>query len=262
MRTSSTRHRVPRTLASLALLTMALAGCLGSPTEPELEVFGQGPRVLFIGNSHTFYHDVPALVQALAASRGEQLAIAMVAAGGYDLRDHWDATSARSAIARGGWKHVVLQQGPSAQPASRELLLAMTRQFATEVRAVGATPAMYAVWPAQQQVGDFAAAIESYRLAAAEVDALLLPASTAWLEAWERDASLELYLDGVHGSAAGAYLAALVIYARLTGGSPLGLPSTVVTHRGYRIELPPATAALLQDAAVEALVTKVLPATR
>lgn len=48
--------------------------------------------------------------------------------------------------------------------------------------------------------------------------ATLLPVAAAWRTAWRRDPSLELYgPDGFHPSELGTALAALVVYAGLTG---------------------------------------------
>jgi hypothetical protein len=85
----------------------------------------------------------------------------------------------------------------------------------------------------------------SYAAAARDVGAILLPAGDAWREAWTRDPNLALYSDdGLHPSAEGSYLAALVIYQRLTGRTPVGLPSKV-----GRVSIDPAHARLLQEAA-------------
>ena len=53
------------------------------------------------------------------------------------------------------------------------------------------------------------------------MEATLLPAGPAWLAAWRRSPKLRLYgPDGFHPSVLGTTLAALVVYARLTGTSP------------------------------------------
>ena len=57
--------------------------------------------------------------------------------------------------------------------------------------------------------------IESYRLAAADVRGVELPAGAAWLAAWAREPELELYgPDEFHSTLEGSYLAALMIYAK------------------------------------------------
>lgn len=148
----------------------------------------------------------------------------------------------------------MLQQGPSSLPESRALLIDYTRRFAGEIRAAGATPALYAVWPSLSRSGDFDRASESYRLAAEEVDGVLLPAGEAWRAAWRADPDLQLYAaDGLHPSVAGTYAAALVIYAGLLNRSPVGAPSTLNLRNGAVVRIDPAVAAVPQRAAAVAL---------
>jgi len=175
-------------------------------------------RVLFIGNSLTFANDLPGMVAAMGEADGRRVEVASIAAPDFSLEDHWQKGEARRAIARGGWSVVVLQQGPSALPASRALLVEYTKRFAREIRQAGATPALYMVWPSTARRGDFAAVSGSYATAAAAVEGLLMRAGDAWREAWRLDSRLPLYgPDGFHPSALGSQLAAMVIYQQLTG---------------------------------------------
>jgi hypothetical protein len=146
---------------------------------------------------------------------------------------------------------VVLQQGPSSTALNRDTLLIATRHFAGEIGRVTARPALFSAWPAQQRRQDFERAIESYSLAAADVNGLFLPVASAWLATWRRDPSVALYADGLHPSPAGAYLSALVIYARLLGRSPRGLPGTLTLRSGRIVSVPGDLAAVLQEAAHE-----------
>jgi hypothetical protein len=213
-------------------------------------------RVLFIGNSLTYTNDLPAIVAALAeATKQKRFIYESIAFPDFSLEDHWNRGAARQTIAKGKWDFVVLQQGPSALPESRALLIEYARRFAAEIRSRGAKPALYMVWPSVGRFGDFDRVSESYRLAADEVKGALLPAGEAWRAAWRRDASLKLYSpDGLHPSQAGSYLAALVIYEQLYGPSPVGLPSRLQIRSKTisKIEIPTTQADLLQQAAAEA----------
>jgi hypothetical protein len=211
-------------------------------------------RVLFVGNSLTDYNDLPAMVEALAQAAGQKrTAFKAVVFGGFSLEDHWNQGDARRAITRGKWDVVVLQQGPSASTEGRKSLLEYTRRFSEEIRRAGARPALYMVWPSVGRAQDFDGVAESYGQAAEASSGLLFPAGEAWRCAWRRAPDLELYsADGLHPTVAGSYLAALIIYEGLYGQSPIGLPSTLELRSGARIELPPAQARLMQEAAAEA----------
>ncbi len=240
--------------AVLAVLFLAVGFCgsaisKGQKSSDEL-------RVLFIGNSLTYTNDLPAMVAALAeATKQKRFIYQSIALPDFSLQDHWNQGEARKAIAKQKWDFVVLQQGPSALPESRALLLEYARRFAADIRSMGAKPALYMVWPSVARFNDFDRVSESYRLAADEVNGALFPVGEAWRAAWRRDANLKLYSpDGLHPSPAGSYLAALVIYEQLYGQSPVGLPSHLKIHSKTisKIEISAAQAELLQQAATEA----------
>jgi hypothetical protein len=233
-----------------ALLAVVGAFACGGPTRPESPTGRL--RVLFIGNSLTYVNDLPGIVQGLAdAAGGEPLVVAMVARPNFNLDDHADDGRASQTLAEGGWDVVALQQGPSSQPDSREQLRRSTAAWAAEIRKVGARPALYQVWPSADRAQDFDGVIESYALAAADVNGLLFPAGEAWRAAWRRDPTLPLYgPDGFHPSVTGSYLAALVIYGRLYNRSCVGLPGDVRTRAGG-VQISPAVARVLQAAADE-----------
>ena len=229
----------------VAILLALLVACSDSsgPKPP-------GDGVLFIGNSLTYYNDMPMMVKAFADSTDQPMKLGVVAYGDYALVDHWNEGTSRAAIAKGGWKYVVLQQGPSAVSYNRDSLRLLSAMFAGRMAAVGARPALYSVWPQVVNSADFAASMQSYALAAADVDGLLLPVAAAWLATWDLDSSIELYdSDGVHPNAEGSYLAALVIYSRLFNRSPVGLPTSLTLSEGYVLAIDPAVAVTLQQAA-------------
>jgi hypothetical protein len=213
-------------------------------------------RVLFIGNSLTAANDLPEMVRALAVAGGQPApAVRAIAVGGFSLGDHLDRGEAQRAIRTGKWDFVVLQQGPSALDESRADLIRDTRRFSELIRRAAARPALYSVWPSTDRAGDFDRVSESYRLAADDVDGLLLPAGDAWRAAWRHDPDLALYsADGLHPTVAGTYLAALVIYERLYHKTPVGLPGrlTLSRRRVVRVELAPERLERLQKAAAEA----------
>jgi hypothetical protein len=202
-----------------------LQGLLHSLLIAALFLHQQQPlRILFIGNSLTYVNDLPAMVCGLARSAGRQARCESVAKPDYSLEDHWNEREARAAIAR-GWDVVILQQGPSALPESRRLLIDYAKRFDGEIRKTGARTALYMVWPSQARRGDFPGVSQSYAAAAKEVNGLLLPVGDAWRAAWAVDARLPLYgADGLHPSVSGTYLAALVIYAQLFGEPAPAVP--------------------------------------
>ena len=214
-----TRH-----LIAAAAIVGSLA--IAVTARPQSNQARQPLRILFIGNSLTAANNLPDMVESLGRARGRKTVETMaVTANNFGLEDHWTQGNARTAIARGGWSVVVLQQGPSALPESRVLLRAYAKRFADEARTAGARTALYMVWPSKARTQDFDSVSESYSLAAQDVEGVLLPAGDAWREAWRRDPSLALYGDDeFHPSRMGSYLAALAIWRGLSAQPVLGLP--------------------------------------
>jgi hypothetical protein len=209
---------LPSGLLSVVAATFLL---FGQPEPPY--------RVLFIGNSLTYSNDLPAMVCALARAAGRPAVCESVAKPDYSLEDHWNDREARRAIAR-GWDLVVLQQGPSALPESRVLLVEFAKRFDVEIRKAGARTALYMVWPSRARRADFDRVSESYAIAATAVGGLLLPVGDAWLSAWAIDPSLSLYgPDGLHPSSAGTHLASLAIYRGIFNEPAPTLPMAGVT---------------------------------
>lgn len=236
-----------RVSLSVVFLFLATSLCFASDPAPL--------RLLFIGNSLTYVNDVPAIVASLAQAAGNPAPVTRaVVAGGASLEDHWKRGRARQAIEEGGWSFVVLQQGPSALPESRLLLIQYARLFAEEIRKAGATPVLYMVWPSSDRRQDFRGVSDSYRQATKEVDGILCPVGDAWQNAWKRDPSLELYsADGLHPTPGGSYLAGLVIYAQLYGKAPIGLPADLNLPSGAELRVAPERARLMQEAAAQAI---------
>ncbi|MDF1504256.1 hypothetical protein [Roseisolibacter sp. H3M3-2] len=237
-------------LAALLVLACGAADAGVGPLPPG------GHHVLFVGNSLTYVNDLPRTLADLAAAGGDTVRTAAVARPDFALVDHAAGLSdAVPAIRRGGWAYVVMQQGPSSRGVNRDTLVLGARALATAIREAGARPALYMVWPARANAGDFDAVRESYRAAACAVDGVFAPAGEAWRVAWRDDPSLALWgADGFHPSPLGTWLAALVLYERVTGRDARALPAEVRVA-GTRVPVPEATARLLQRAAHEANTT-------
>jgi hypothetical protein len=219
-----------------------------------------GLRVLFVGNSHTFVHDMPRMVQQLAAAAKEQRPFepGMVAPGGSTLAEHLQRGDVREPLAGGRWHYVVLQEQQQRpawtfnRPQVDREFFAPARTFDVMIRAAGArtvlymTPARFAGDP-DNVPGDTYEAMqersnESYRQLGRELGVILAPAGPAWQWLHRERPNVQLWAaDGVHPSLLGAYLTACVFYGVLYGHSPLDNP--------YRAGLPTESAQELQLAA-------------
>lgn len=192
-------------------------------------------RVLFIGNSYTYYNELPTLVASLGAS-GEgtaerpRITVDSVTEGGATLQRHWEQMRQERARA-GGWSAVVLQ-GQSVEPiAAFQGFDAYARRFVDVIRGADARAVLFATWARREgdavygqgwSGGSFAAMSQrldsAFRLVAMNTGGEVAPVGARWAEVVTQRPALNLYdADGSHPSLAGSYLAACVIYRAVTG---------------------------------------------
>lgn len=243
-------HRSPfprRLLTALGLAVGSAASCDSTGGTGPLP--DGGVRVLFVGNSLTYENDLPRTIAAMAkAVNDTPLVYRTIAHPNFAIEDHY-LNGIESNIAANGWHFVVMQQGPSTTVASSEHLTAWTGVVNDFVVAAGARTAMYSVWPGGHDPQLFDLVRENYLKAAVAVDGMFIPAGDGWREAWQRDPSLDFYAsDEFHPSRLGTYVAALVHFEMLYDRPATDLPD-VATVDGRKLDLPPATVAMLQESA-------------
>jgi hypothetical protein len=207
-------------------------------------------KVLFIGNSLTYSNDLPSMLEAIAAQAGKRLIADAITLPGAALEDHFRARTAHTALANGGYQIVIMQQGPSSLPESQANLLEWSVRFEPRIRAGGARPALYMVWPDITRSAYFDDVRNAYLNAALEVDGMFIPAGEAWRAAWRSDPTLPLYdADQFHPSALGSYAAALSMFCELYRQSPVGLPPRLTLANAQHVEFDAAHAHRVQVAA-------------
>lgn len=231
-------------------------------------------RVLFIGNSYTFFNELPEIFAKLAEAGNQgKVEIRMVAPGGWRLKDHWEKGDALKVLHDGKWDYVVLQDQSMLgvnyylegvpHVSSDEVFKPYAEKWAAAIRRAGATPVFYLTWARKAAPEDQAALNYAYIHAAKESKAVVAPVGIAWGWVREKQPAIELfYKDGSHPSPAGSYLAACTFYAAIFGKNPGGLPAKVggapVSRKkeeagpektAVLVDLPPDQAHLLQSAA-------------
>jgi hypothetical protein len=185
--------------------------------------------ILFIGNSRTYPHDMPYMVRAMADSAGapEKYQVRMHAPNGRSFKDHWQNPAVRALIAE-GFDDVVLQErsgGHTIASESRDFMQYGERLI-RHAQAHGARPMLFVGWNYGPSVftglpqGTAAAydrrIQDDHRRLARVSGAPRANVGRAWRAVRATDTSFRLELDGNHPTLHGAYLTALVIYARLS----------------------------------------------
>jgi hypothetical protein len=260
-----------RLLPALAAALLALVLAPPSSAAP-------ATRVLFIGNSYTYFNNLPALVKTLAEAAGTgPVEVRMVAPGGWRLIDHWEKGEAREALRSGKWDFVVLQEqsqlgdpltvdGKPRVGSPAKVFAPAAARWAAEIARAGARPVFYLTWAKQASPEDQALLNQAYSNAATEGGAVLAPVGIAWTLVREASPSIELFVkDGSHPSPAGSYLAACTLVAAIFRRNPEGLtgrvsgaPVNLETEKpedgrtAVLADLPAAVAGQLQAAAWKA----------
>ncbi|MCA9605909.1 MAG: hypothetical protein KC619_09965 [Myxococcales bacterium] len=190
-------------------------------------------KVLFVGNSYTFYNDVPGQVAALARedAGGPSIETSRVAQGGATLKLHATETGALERVAEPGWTHVVLQEKSTGTlhdaPDYHRYVRALGERVRGEVllyetwaRRPGHEVYRWG-WSGKRPSTMRRRVRAELELAARDLRARIVPVGTAWERCMERYPDLDLYdADGHHASAIGSHLAACTFYAFLSGRDP------------------------------------------
>jgi hypothetical protein len=225
---------VRRYLVAFALLLSACGGGSGdsqpgggpSAPPPPPPPVNADVTLLFMGNSHTTFNDLTEMVAAMVrVARPGMTVAAVVAPGNLFLEDRVRDAPSVDLLRRQSWSFVILQAQKYSSSGLFEYSTAEARQLIRMSREQRAVPVMFPEWPRRgvdetQRIYDLHASI-----AQAE-PACVAPIGQAWDLALTRDPTLTLHApDGNHSAPAGAFLAALVLYATITAQSPLDLPS-------------------------------------
>ncbi len=222
----------------------------------------QEKKVLFLGNSYTYFNNLPKLVSDIADSKGDSMFYDSSTPGGHTLQGHTTNTNSISKIAARDWDYVILQeqsQRPSFPPSQVQTdvfpyakfldSLIVTNDSCTETM-------FYMTWgrkfgdqsncqfypPLCTYEGMQTRLRDSYVQMANDNDAVVAPVGIAFRNSIAADSNLNLYTaDNSHPSVFGSYLAACVFYASIFHKPSLG---------GYHpSSVPSGTAVFLQNIA-------------
>ena len=188
-------------------------------------------NILFIGNSFTFYWNLPLVVEAMANERNYNFDITQSTASGSSLKDHWfenDELKSKTLITTGRYDRVVLQDY-SLNPLQN---LVESRRYFTDfiewVKANNGTPYIYATWMYKGISNNNYDVVDPIQDAlqpvADKTGAVMVPIDQAFRTIQKRHPNISIFMsDNKHPSPVGTYLAACVYFRIFTGESPLGL---------------------------------------
>lgn len=169
-------------------------------------------RILFVGNSHTFFNDMPAAVASMAREQGFDCDVTMIAHGGWFLAQHVDEPEVRFNILHGNYDYVVLQEhshpfGPE------EKLYDAVRALNKWIQEAGSVPVIYATWAKKVEESEQERMNAAHERIAEEIGAVLAPVGQNWWDYKNSNPDIETYYkDGAHASESGSEFAAKVIW--------------------------------------------------
>ncbi|WMX16480.1 T9SS type A sorting domain-containing protein [Aureispira sp. CCB-E] len=200
-------------------------------------------RVLFIGNSITYFNNMPQTFEAIANSHGDTTAVTVYAPGGTGFVNHVSNPNVFAQFRQGNWDYVVLQPGSNESPGysypisetlSRGRILQDSIYKYNPCAKVLFYEISYGVW------GNSASNLATYNNTMTAIrnnltylsdstETFFAPVGEAFRTAWNQDQNSLLWgsYGDIHPNAKGSYIAACVFYATIFQKPSRG--STVVT---------------------------------
>jgi hypothetical protein len=221
---------IPALVVVLALApALGSAGCRISQDVAHATPVKIPQRILFVGNSFTYYHGgLEQHVRRLAESAQppQRLEVERAAKGGATLKILQDQPWVHEKIRDGHFDLVVLQEDiPELTEHSVSPFLEHARRFDQEIRQAGGRTALFMAWPYQRLNWVTLEEIEqAHRAIGRELSSPVAPVGSAFQRSLQARPGLAMLgPDHEHETIHGTYLAAGVLYSVIFGHSPEGL---------------------------------------
>lgn len=211
-----------------------LAFLISSGSSVFAQVKADTLKVLFVGNSYTYYGNLAQVISIISDNTKTKLITKKSTLGGAKLSEHWRGErglTTKEMIKSGKYDIVVLQDyslGPVEVPDSVKKYMGL---FCKLIRQTGAKPYLYLTWarvksPQTQEVIN-----KVYTETGIENEAVVVPAGKAWTLARAIQPDINLYdTDGSHPSKIGTFLTACVFIESITREIPEKMPTNYVTN--------------------------------
>ncbi|MBT8369641.1 MAG: hypothetical protein KJO34_01680 [Deltaproteobacteria bacterium] len=211
-------------------------------------------KVLFIGNSHTYFNFMPQMLVLMvkAAKHGFSLEVEQCTGKGVSLEWHWNNPTTRKTIATKNWDYIVLQErsaGPLEESASFDY---HAQLLDGEIKNQGAQTILYMTWANRSRFETQSIIAGAYEQVARKIGAILAPVGSAWKRVFQLQPKTRLHHDDDrHANPVGSYLAACVFYVIMCGHSPVSLPEKLLIADKVTVDLDEAFALFLHKIAFE-----------
>lgn len=219
--------RIPHFRLLIALVFL----CLLSTGRAQAQ--GDTTKVLFVGNSFTYFYNLPQVVSAMAAEQGVPLMTRQSTVGGSNLAQHWKAergTQTRALIPSEDWDFVVFNNHSLSSLRDSAAFMDYGKKFAHLVHDQGATPVFMMTWAYKSNPLMQSAVSQAYQRLAQESEAICFPAGMLFYSARTLRPDLNLFFDDKHPSELGTYMLGLAFTRFFTEQKSTGLPHRITTR--------------------------------
>lgn len=173
-------------------------------------------KLLFIGNSHTYYNAMPDMVRKLFEATGQRTHITMIAEGGKSLSYHVSAPNTAFNIRCGGYDVVIAQDKASGFD---ELGFRTAAKSLCELADKAESAFyLYMPWAPRDNRGAQRAMTDVYQSFCRANGCFFAPAGEVFSRMLMTESAESLYCeDGNHATPLGSYVAAVTIFYTVTG---------------------------------------------
>lgn len=193
---------------------------------------GQSDKILFVGNSFTYFWNMPQMVEAMAKDQNVKLETFQSTVGGSTLEQHWkeeNNTETRQLLKNENWDYVVLHDYSSSTIDAPERFKTYATKLIELIKEKGAKPLLYMTWAYNSNPLMQETITSSYLELGKETNVNVVPVGIIFMQAQKTRPDLKMYFDEKHPSLAGSYLIALIYYKYLTGNSVKDIPNRLTT---------------------------------
>lgn len=217
-------------------------------------------KVLIIGNSYTFYNDLPQVLEALSKKTKAPLRVESYTAGAMSLRGFLDDPAhakAKQLVESGDYDWLILQDQSQTPAYKPDETMASVERWSNIAQKHGTKVLLFLTWAHASNNGGKIAPLmamqeqtsTTYCQAAIANKAKVAPVGEAWARWYKKNPNKPLHLNDLsHPNPSGTYLAACVIHASISG-KPVKVSGNLHINKQTVLKVPKGTAKELQATA-------------
>jgi hypothetical protein len=208
------------------LVFTAITGCQSnSDDKPVIEK--KDYKILFIGNSFTFYNDgidyhLKNMLRVEKSSDSMNYLVQKIAVSSYTLEAHFEDPLTMQKIKSDKWNMVILQEQSTRPINNPDLFLEFAAKLDTEIKKSGAEVSFFMTWALKDVPAEINLIAASYGTAGLQLKDKVITVGRVWEYFVKNNQNIDLYgPDKKHPSLAGTYLVACVFYYSVFNKNPV-----------------------------------------